>query len=228
MEDFHHVSLMSEDDKPWKRDLVRTAANRREQVAAQLETDIQAAPSFEEALRLAVDSLKKKFARYTAVSAYVADGEDLAMLTAANRPTGPERVGSGGPLADAARNPRSTMISNITEESAWKAVGLTVEQQNVSPSNYINYFIDPAAWSSVDAFATSNYGDYADPDDWGSGGGPGGRPALLQPLALRCDRRVHRATRPRSAGGDDQLRIGIDQRGQPGGRAHELGHSRHA
>jgi membrane-bound lytic murein transglycosylase D len=78
MEDFHHVSLMSEDEKPWKRDLVRTAANRREQVAAQLETDIQAAPSFEEALRLAVDSLKKKFARYTAVSAYVADGEDLA------------------------------------------------------------------------------------------------------------------------------------------------------
>ena len=69
-EDFHHVSLMSEDDKPWKRDLVRTAANRREQVAAQLETDIQAAPSFEEALRLAVDSLKKKFARYTACLLY--------------------------------------------------------------------------------------------------------------------------------------------------------------
>ena len=133
MEDFHHVSLMSEDEKPWKRDLVRTAANRREQVAAQLETDIQAAPSFEEALRLAVDSLKKKFARYTAVSAYVADGEDLAMLTAANRPTGPERVGSGGPLADAARNPRSTMISNITEESAWKAVGLTVGSLLIAP-----------------------------------------------------------------------------------------------
>lgn len=133
MEDFHHVSLMSEDEKPWKRDLVRTAANRRERVAAQLETDIQAAPSFEEALRLAVDSLKKKFARYTAVSAYVADGEDLAMLTAANRPTGPERVGSGGPLADAARNPRSTMISNITEESAWKAVGLTVGSLLIAP-----------------------------------------------------------------------------------------------
>jgi GAF domain-containing protein len=124
---------MSEDEKPWKRDLVRTAANRRELVATQLETDIQAAPSFEEALRLAVDSLKKKFARYTAVSAYVADGEDLAMLTAANRPTGPERVGSGGPLADAARNPRSTMISNITEESAWKAVGLTVGSLLIAP-----------------------------------------------------------------------------------------------
>ncbi len=48
-------------------------------------------------------------------------------------------------------------------KAACEAVGLTVELQNVSPSNYINYFIDPAAWSSVDAFATSNYGDYADP-----------------------------------------------------------------
>ena len=48
-------------------------------------------------------------------------------------------------------------------KAACEAVGLTVELQNVSPSNYINYFIDPAAWGSVDAFATSNYGDYADP-----------------------------------------------------------------
>jgi peptide/nickel transport system substrate-binding protein len=48
-------------------------------------------------------------------------------------------------------------------KTACEAIGLKVEIQNVSPSNYINYFIDPKAWGSVDAFATSNYGDYADP-----------------------------------------------------------------
>jgi peptide/nickel transport system substrate-binding protein len=48
-------------------------------------------------------------------------------------------------------------------KAAAEAVGLKVELQNVSPSNYINYFIDPKAWGSVDAFATTNYGDYADP-----------------------------------------------------------------
>ena len=48
-------------------------------------------------------------------------------------------------------------------KAACEAVGLKVELNNVSPANYINFFIDPAAWSSVDAFATSNYGDYADP-----------------------------------------------------------------
>lgn len=48
-------------------------------------------------------------------------------------------------------------------QAACEAIGLKVELVNVSPSNYINFFIDPAAWSSVDAFATSNYGDYADP-----------------------------------------------------------------
>jgi peptide/nickel transport system substrate-binding protein len=48
-------------------------------------------------------------------------------------------------------------------KSAAESIGLKVTIQNVSPSNYINYFIDPKAWGSVDAFATSNYGDYADP-----------------------------------------------------------------
>ena len=48
-------------------------------------------------------------------------------------------------------------------KAACEAIGLKVTLQNVSPSNYINYFIDPKAWGSVDAFATSNYGDYADP-----------------------------------------------------------------
>jgi peptide/nickel transport system substrate-binding protein len=52
-------------------------------------------------------------------------------------------------------------------KSAAEAIGLKVTIQNVSPSNYINYFIDPKAWGSVDAFATSNYGDYADPSALG-------------------------------------------------------------
>jgi peptide/nickel transport system substrate-binding protein len=46
---------------------------------------------------------------------------------------------------------------------AAEAIGLKVQLKNVSPSNYINFFIDPKAWSSVDGFTTVNYGDYADP-----------------------------------------------------------------
>jgi peptide/nickel transport system substrate-binding protein len=48
-------------------------------------------------------------------------------------------------------------------KTACEAIGLKVELQNVSPANYINYFIDPKARASVDAFPTTNYGDYADP-----------------------------------------------------------------
>jgi peptide/nickel transport system substrate-binding protein len=48
-------------------------------------------------------------------------------------------------------------------KAAAESIGLKVTLVNVSPSNYINFFIDPKAWSSVDAFATTNYGDYADP-----------------------------------------------------------------
>ncbi len=36
--------------------------------------------------------MKKRFARYAAVTAYVADGEDLAVHTALERPQGPDRV----------------------------------------------------------------------------------------------------------------------------------------
>ena len=48
-------------------------------------------------------------------------------------------------------------------KAAAEAVGLKVKINNVSPSNYINFFIDPKAWASVDAFATTNYGDFGDP-----------------------------------------------------------------
>jgi peptide/nickel transport system substrate-binding protein len=46
---------------------------------------------------------------------------------------------------------------------AGQAIGLKVKLHNVSPSNYINFFIDPKAWGSVDGFVTVNYGDFADP-----------------------------------------------------------------
>ena len=52
-------------------------------------------------------------------------------------------------------------------KSAAESIGLKVTIQNVSPSNFINYFIDPKAYGSVDAFPTSNYGDYADPSALG-------------------------------------------------------------
>ena len=58
------MTLMREEDKPWKTDLARKAAQRREQVAQELEETIQKAPSFEEALRQAVELMKRRFARY--------------------------------------------------------------------------------------------------------------------------------------------------------------------
>ena len=46
---------------------------------------------------------------------------------------------------------------------AAQAIGVKVQLKDVSPSNYINFFIDPKAFGSVDGFTTVNYGDYADP-----------------------------------------------------------------
>ena len=51
----------------------------------------------------------------------------------------------------------------LAVKAAAEAIGLKVTLKNVSPSNYINFFIDPKAWGSVDAFPTTNYGDYGDP-----------------------------------------------------------------
>ncbi len=86
------MTVTRQDDKPWKTDLARKAAERREQVAKELEDVIKKAPSFEEALRQGVELMKKRFARYSAVTAYVADGEELAVHIALERPQGPERV----------------------------------------------------------------------------------------------------------------------------------------
>jgi putative methionine-R-sulfoxide reductase with GAF domain len=128
------MTVSREDDKPWKTDLARKAAQRREHVGQELEDVIKKAPSFEEALRLAVELMKKRFARFSSVTVYVADGEDLAVHTALERPQGPERVGSsGGPLADAAQGQAPTVFSDLSASPAWATVGLASGSAMVAP-----------------------------------------------------------------------------------------------
>src|SRR5215467_14049426 len=107
------MASLREEDKPWKTDLARKSALRREQVLHEVEEAIKKAPSFEEALRETVELMKKRFARYSALTAYVADGEDLAVHISLERPQGPERVWSGGgPLAEAAQGQLPTIVSD--------------------------------------------------------------------------------------------------------------------
>ncbi len=128
------MASMLEDEKPWKVDLARKAAQRREAALVEIEEAIRKSGSFEEALRLSVDSLKKRFARYSAVTAYVADGEDLAVHVSIGRPEGPERVWSGGgPLAEAAKGHGAAMFSSIEGDSGWSVVGLTTGSVIVAP-----------------------------------------------------------------------------------------------
>jgi|SRR3990172_4862034 len=128
------MAVSREEDKPWKTDLARKAAQRREQVAQELEEAIRKAASFEEALRQAVELMKRRFARYSAVTAYVADGEDLAVLIALERPQGPERVWSGGgPLAEAAQGSGPSVVADLAASPAWGAVGLATGSAMVAP-----------------------------------------------------------------------------------------------
>ena len=113
------MTATREDEKPWKTDLARKAAQRREQVGLELDEVIKKATSFEDALRQAVELMKKRFARYSSVTAYVADGEELAVHMALERPQGPERVASsGGVLADAAQGQNATVFSDLTASPA--------------------------------------------------------------------------------------------------------------
>jgi putative methionine-R-sulfoxide reductase with GAF domain len=128
------MTVSREDDKPWKTDLARKAAQRREMVGQELEEVIKKAASFEEALRVSVELMKKKFARFSAVTAYVADGEELAVHTALERPQGPDRVGAtGGPLADAAQGPAPSTFSDLSAIPAWATVGLPSGSVMVAP-----------------------------------------------------------------------------------------------
>jgi len=127
------MTSIQEDDKPWKTDLARKSAQRRELVLHDVEEAIRKAPSFEEALRQAVEIMKRRFARYAAITAYVADGEELAVHTSLERPTGPDRVGSsGGPLAEAAQGQVPTVVSDVSSRPDWAAIGLTSGSAMVS------------------------------------------------------------------------------------------------
>ena len=57
----------------------------------------------------------------------------------------------------------TVQTETLAVQQAAEAIGLKVKLKNVSPSNYINFFIDPKYFGSVDLFSTLNYGDYADP-----------------------------------------------------------------
>jgi putative methionine-R-sulfoxide reductase with GAF domain len=123
-----------EEDKPWKTDLARRSALRREQVFREVEEAIKKAPSFEGALKQTVEIMKKRFVRYSAITAYVADGEDLAVHTSLERPQGPERVWSGGgPLAEAAQGQAPTVVSDVSSVPAWASVGLAAGSAMVAP-----------------------------------------------------------------------------------------------
>jgi putative methionine-R-sulfoxide reductase with GAF domain len=128
------MALTPEDDKPWKTDLARKSAQRRDQVLKELEEAVRKAPSFEDALRLSAELLKKRFARFSAVTVYVADGEDLVVHTAIERPSGPERVWSGGgPLADAAHGHAPAVVTDLASQPAWAGVGLASGSVLVAP-----------------------------------------------------------------------------------------------
>ncbi len=128
------MTLTREEDKPWKTDLARKAAQRREQVAQELEETIRKAPSFEDALRQAVELMKRRFARFSSVTAYVADGEGLAVHTALDRPQGPDRVDSTkGPLAEAAQASSPTVVATLSSSPTWAEVGLTSGSAMVAP-----------------------------------------------------------------------------------------------
>jgi len=78
--------------------------------------------------------MKKRFARFSAVTAYVADGEDLAVHTALERPQGPDRVeATKGPLAEAAQGQQPTVFADVTSNPAWATVGLASGSVMVAP-----------------------------------------------------------------------------------------------
>jgi putative methionine-R-sulfoxide reductase with GAF domain len=129
-----NMTATLDDEKPWKMDLARRSSQRRDEILHTVEQLVKGAPSFEEALSQTVDHLKKRFARFAAVTAYVADGEDLVVQTALDRPTGPDRVWSGGgPLADAAKGHVPIQVPDLASQPAWAGVGLATGSVLVAP-----------------------------------------------------------------------------------------------
>src|SRR5438105_8197506 len=148
-----------EDEKPWKTDLARKSAQRREQVLHEVEEAIKKASSFEDALRQAVEIMKNRFGRYSAITAYVADGEDLAVHTSLERPGGPDRVWSGGgPLAEAAHGHATTIVSDLAVHPAWAGVGLATGSVMVGPVR-----TEAGLWAIVEVW--SDFRDAFTPHD---------------------------------------------------------------
>ena len=59
--------------------------------------------------------MKKRFARYSAITAYVADGEDLAVHTSLERPAGPRaRVGRRRAAGRRRARPAPTVVSDVS------------------------------------------------------------------------------------------------------------------
>lgn len=153
------MTSMRDEDKPWKTDLARKSAQRREAVLREVEETIKKAPSFEEALKQAVELMKRRFARYSAVTAYVADGEDLAVHTSLERPQGPDRVWSGGgPLAEAAQGHAPTVVADLASNVAWAGVGLSKGSAMVAPiRTEAGLWAIVEVWSDFrDAFTTQD------------------------------------------------------------------------
>jgi putative methionine-R-sulfoxide reductase with GAF domain len=143
------MTVTREDEKPWKTDLARKAAQRREQVGQELEDVIKKAASFEDALRQSVEMMKKRFARFSSVTVYVADGEELAVHMALERPQGPERVASsGGVLAEAAQGQGPTVFSDLAGSPTWATVGLESGSAMVAPVR-----TDAGLWAIVEVWS---------------------------------------------------------------------------
>jgi len=153
------MALTHEDDKPWKTDLARKLAQRRDQVLREIEETVRKASSFEDALRQAAELMKKRFARFTAVTVYVADGEDLVVHTSIDRPAGPERVWSGGgPLADAAHGHAPAVVTDLASQPAWGGVGLATGSVLVAPVR-----TDAGLWATLEVW--SDFREAFNPQD---------------------------------------------------------------
>jgi putative methionine-R-sulfoxide reductase with GAF domain len=161
MKELTEVTMAStfEVDKPWKTDLAQRATQRREAVAKEIEESVKKAPSFEEALRLAAELMKKRFARFTAVTIYVADGEDLAVFSSLERPAGPDRIGSGtGPLAEAAQGNVPVVVGNLHSSAPWTGIGLSTGSAMVAPVR-----TEAGLWAIVEIW--SDFRDAFSPHD---------------------------------------------------------------
>jgi putative methionine-R-sulfoxide reductase with GAF domain len=153
------VSVIQDEDKPWKTDLAQRSAQRRTVVAAEIEALVKKAPSFEEGLHQSVDLLKKRFARFSAITAYVADGEGLALHMSVERPAGPERIGSTeGPLGQAAQADKPTVAADVTGDEGWQKVGFSSGSVLVAPVR-----TDAGLWAILEIW--SDFRDAFTPQD---------------------------------------------------------------